>query len=376
MGHIFRLQVFLVALVVACGGQDDPDLEDPDANGQMGILTFRAIPRDMEHQAGLATSALVDVEIIGPEGCTGGCGDEAQCYDRPAEILEARSSDPNVFEVVDVQPRETGETVYPSIQLRGTGAGRANLEVRARLSGGGYEVEDAFEIEVGEVEEFEFCLPFCSYRRQDPDNFVFLSNQKLELDYAYHGADGFLGGYGFYPLEVEPAGAATVEQESPVLTVLARGINGSNQQVTLRSMLGHHSLTMQFVDESEINALEVELAQGNAGPLDDGQTAEIDGRTYLTLVVRPFRAGVEVFTPEIDLRLRTTPESICRFPAGQGRVDSVEDLPIELTTALLQRPRVITFGLGSCPITVDHLLPDGTTGATATVEFVLVDGHE
>lgn len=369
------VKLMIAMLFVACGGDDGPVLTDEDANGEHRFLDFRSPQLDIEMSQAIAMSARINVTVESKSRhCTGGCGDSADCHPRDVELVEVMSSDSTVLEVVEFEPGTLDEFQEPSlVTLRGAGEGSATLRVKARVSDGSgepIEVEDTHTFDVAAADRFEFCpAAHCA----DSDEVVFLADQAIPMGWSYSGASQPLGGYGYYPVEVEPADGAAIDSDSEQMGFEVIGA-ASDTPVTIKSTLDEYSYSMRFVEQQQIDQLPLYPSYGlgddSSEVLLDGDSTEAPAGNVLEFFVHPRYSGTQIYNPKVDLRVDSTDPTRCRF-YSYG-VD-FEALPTQ--TDLLPAVRrfaLATRGVGTCGVTVTHILPDGSTGAESTVEIELM----
>lgn len=257
-------------------------------------------------------------------------------------VEETSSSDEAIIKV----SKGGGDTII----LEGVGEGSAEISVDAAVARTSTTESDRFTMRTAVPES----LTLSNLCDSGSDQFYLVSEKEIFLGYDMKLNDGQeVIGYGYYPLTVEPAGGATIKQDSKTYDFLVIETGSTAGQVTLTSDVSDESWTLNLVEPAAIDGAALLFNE----PVDVGESE--------TFRVEPTVQGSTICQASAVVELEVLTPDVCD-------VTPLEDEAEELTASLTRLPgwlKVSGKAVGDCTFTATY--PAGNGGEGATKELTL-----
>lgn len=232
-------------------------------------------------------------------------------------VAEAGSNKAVAVETAGAEPASAMAIVSAEgskIVLEGKAVGDVLLKVTARVAGG-TEVNDSVNLLVRKAEVLRL-----RHACTDAGSAHYLLGNDVLVPFELERSDGQpVIGYGYYPVDVKPAGAVAIDATRKTQQFLAIKIGNGAASATLQSQIDATTLAMELVAPAAIDGSALD---GNK----DGNTAYVGLKKLVH--VRPKVGASPVCGANTPLQAKTTTPDICSVTAlqvanqAQGVVDS------------------------------------------------------
>jgi hypothetical protein len=244
--------------------------------------------------------------------------------------------------------------------LEGVADGETTIDVEATAPDG-EALTDSFELEAATVDALEFDNP-CA---KDAEA-LYLVDHDINLHYTMRAAGKIAVGYGHYPVEFEPADAATLG-DSTVNGLLPLRTPGTPGEISVKSQVDDTTFALTLIEQGDIDGAKI----FEQDFLDESNfPVEVD--KSLTLHLLPTASGllpavqepVPVCQSDITIEATATTSDTCEV-AYEARTSDDGLFNLYEPNVL----KVTGKAEGSCEIDVSIPGADGGNGITETFTF-------
>ncbi len=293
--------------------------------GKQGVLLFSYAADDdvANFNKPIAVGAKLDVYV------------RQKGNNKQVTITAANTDKPTVLKVSHFEPH--------FFTLEAKGAGTTEITIKAQQDDGEI-VEDAIDMR-GAVPEVLTMRHYCTKDK----NAYYLVGQTIYVPYEMKLKDGEpVIGYGYHPIEFEPAGAATLHAGGKHQQHLKLTMPKAAQTVIVKSTIDSTEMVLSVVDDGQIDGAKLE-----------GVKTVFAGTKALVLV-RPTIGGKPVCQANTGMTAKSTATDICAVKVlssaqkGDDATSSWGWLEIEGKK------------LGKCSFEVNHLKANAKKGLASS----------
>jgi hypothetical protein len=299
--------------------------------GKSGNLVFSyATPDNVaDFNKPLAVGAKLDLQVT-----EAGTGDAVQ-------VESAASDDSNVLAIAQY----AGDTIV----LEGKSAGTVEITATARVPSGDV-VEDAVDFQVAVPEVLKL-----SHTCTDGSEGHYLVGQDVRIPFKMELRNGrSVIGYGYHPVDIEPAGAAQLDATAKDQRYLRLRVTEEPGTVTLRSQLDETTATLQIVTVAAIDG--IAAMPSNLAKISMG------GTSYLG--VQPTVGEHRVCQANINLEVTTSTPDVCTASSSTLNYDPAVGIYNESSYVA-----VTGVNPGLCELTASY--PDANGGEGVSMELTV-----
>lgn len=208
--------------------------------------------------------------------------------DRQVTLVSASTDDESIARIVEFEGNE--------ITLEGVGEGSFRIEVEANVAATEETETDSVDMLVRVPEKV-----LLSHTCGGESTGYYLAGQDVYVPFEMKMNDGQnVIGYGYYPVEHEPAEAMTRDESHQGTQYIRYNLGEETGTVTVSSTL----------DEATIDLELVEIGQADGATLSTPEVKLEDGQTHLRYVL-PTIAGKPICQAIVDLSVTSTSEDVC-----------------------------------------------------------------